>query len=145
MTSSADQLVGRARRVISRIQPAELAAVAEAGGLIVDIRPAGQRAAEGALPGALVVERNVLEWRLDPSGSHQLPEVTGFDQPVVVLCSEGYASSLAAESLHYLGYRRVSDLAGGYQAWRAWVDADRPAVSEDSPGAVGGEHHRASA
>jgi rhodanese-related sulfurtransferase len=145
MTSSADQLVGRARRVIGRIQPAELAAVAAAGGLIVDIRPAGQRAAEGALPGALVVERNELEWRLDPSGSHQLPEVTGFDQPVVVFCSEGYASSLAAESLHYLGYRRASDLAGGYQAWRAWMDGDRPAASEDSPGAVEAEQYHSSA
>jgi rhodanese-related sulfurtransferase len=145
MTSSADQLVARARRVIGRIRPAELAPVAAAGGLIVDIRPAGQRAAEGDLPGALVVERNVLEWRLDPSGSHRLPDVTSFDQPVVVFCSEGYASSLAAESLHFLGYREVSDLAGGYQAWRAWVDADRPAVSDDSPSAVEAEHHRSSA
>jgi rhodanese-related sulfurtransferase len=145
VTSPADQLVARARRVISRIRPVELAAVAAAGGLIVDIRPADQRAAEGALPGALVVERNVLEWRLDPCGSHRLPDVTGFDRPVVVFCSEGYASSLAAESLHYLGYRRVSDLAGGYQAWRAWADADRPAASADQPDAVEAAHDPASA
>lgn len=145
MTSSADQLVARARHLIGRIRPAQLAPAAAAGGLIVDIRPAGQRAAEGGLPGALVVERNVLEWRLDPTGSHRLPDVTGFDQPVVVVCSEGYASSLAAESLHSLGYRRVSDLAGGYRAWRAWVDADRPAVSDENSGAVETEHHRASA
>jgi rhodanese-related sulfurtransferase len=145
VTSPADQLVARARRVINRIGPAEFAEVQEAGGLIVDIRPASQRADEGALPGALVVERNVLEWRLDPSGSHRLPDVTSFDQPVVVFCSEGYASSLAAESLHYLGYRRVSDLAGGYQAWRAWVNAGRPAVSEDSPDAAAVEHDPASA
>jgi rhodanese-related sulfurtransferase len=71
-----------------------------------------------------VVERNVLEWRLDPQGSHRLPEVTGFDKPVVVVCSEGYASSLAADSLAALGYRRVTDLVGGYQAWLAWVQSE---------------------
>ena len=92
------------------------------GGLVVDIRPAAQRADEGALPGALVVERNVLEWRLDPTGTHRLPEVTDHDRPVVVVCSEGYASSLAAESLVDLGYHAAGDLAGGYQAWVAWRD-----------------------
>ena len=89
---------------------------------MVDIRPAAQRAAEGELPGALVVERNVLEWRLDPSGSHRLAEVTDGDRPVVVVCSEGYASSLAAESLLDLGYHAAGDLAGGYLAWSAWHD-----------------------
>jgi rhodanese-related sulfurtransferase len=118
-----------------------LAWVAAIGGLIVDIRPVDQRAIEGTLPGALVVERNVLEWRLDPDGSDRLPDVTDFDQPVVVVCSQGYASSLAAESLHSLGYRRVSDLVGGYQAWRAWVDAD-PQVPDDGGSVVG--HYRSS-
>jgi rhodanese-related sulfurtransferase len=141
MSPSADQLVVRARRHIGRTRPEELGSVAAIGGLIVDIRPAGQRAVEGTLPGALVVERNVLEWCLDPDGSHRLPDVTDFDQPVVVFCSQGYASSLAADSLHSLGYRRVSDLVGGYQAWRAWVDAD-PEVLEDGDSVV--EHHRSS-
>ena len=120
MSPSADDLVARARQHIDRTEPRDLAAITSAGGLVVDIRPAAQRASEGDLPDALVVERNVLEWRLDPDGSHRLPEVTGFDQPVVVVCSAGYASSLAADSLRLLGFRRATDLAGGYQAWLAW-------------------------
>jgi rhodanese-related sulfurtransferase len=120
VTPSADDLVARARRRIGRTEPGELDGVVAAGGLVVDIRPADQRHAEGQLPGALVVERNVLEWRLDPSGTHRLPEATDLERPVVVVCSEGYASSLAAESLADLGYRSVSDLVGGYRAWSAW-------------------------
>ncbi len=125
MSPSADDLVDRARRRIQRIEPEELAAVVAAGGLVVDIRPVAQRADEGDLPGALVIERNVLEWRLDPGGSHRLAEVTDTDRPVVVVCSEGYASSLAAESLADLGYHAAGDLAGGYRAWAAWRDGQR--------------------
>jgi len=120
VSPSVDDLVVRARRRITRTRPEDLAGVVSAGGLVVDIRPAAQRAEEGDLPGALVIERNVLEWRLDPDGSHRVPEATGFDRPVVVVCSEGYASSLAAESLTDLGYRAAGDLAGGYRAWSAW-------------------------
>ncbi len=122
MSLSAEDLVARARRRIQRTEPADLAQVVAAGGLVVDIRPVSQRSCEGELAGAVVVERNVLEWRLDPTGAHRLPEATGFDRPVVVVCSEGYASSLAAESLADLGYRSVSDLVGGYRAWSAWQD-----------------------
>jgi rhodanese-related sulfurtransferase len=93
----------------------------EGGGLVVDTRPAVQRERDGALPGAIVVERNHLEWRLDPAGTHRLAEVTGYDQVVVVVCDEGYASSLAAASLQQLGLHRATDLAGGYQAWRRWA------------------------
>jgi rhodanese-related sulfurtransferase len=125
VTPSADDLVARARRHIHRIDPADLASVAADGGLIVDIRPEAQRTVEGELPGAVVVERNVLEWRLDPAGTHRLPEATGFDRPVVVVCSQGYASSLAADSLRIMGYRNAGDLTGGYQAWRAWAQSDR--------------------
>jgi rhodanese-related sulfurtransferase len=125
VSPSADDLVARARRRIPRTEPEELAAVVAAGGLVIDIRPAAQRADEGELPGAMVIERNVLEWRLDPQGSHRLPETTGLDRPVVVVCSEGYASSLAAESLTDLGYRAAGDLAGGYRAWAAWRDSQR--------------------
>ncbi|HEX3981786.1 MAG TPA: rhodanese-like domain-containing protein [Acidimicrobiales bacterium] len=134
MSPSADDLVDLARRYIERTRPEELAAVSSAGGLIIDIRPQAQREAEGELPGALVVERNVLEWRLDPSGSHRHPHVTGFDQPVVVVCSAGYASSLAAESLATLGYRHASDLAGGYQAWSAWRESSGASVPEVARG-----------
>ena len=120
MNLSVDELVKRARRRIRRVGPEELEDLVAEGGLVVDIRPAEQRRSEGALPGALVVERNVLEWRLDPTSDHRLPEVQGIHQPVVVVCSAGYASSLAAASLADLGFERAADLIGGYQGWRAW-------------------------
>jgi rhodanese-related sulfurtransferase len=128
MSPSPDDLVADARRHIGRTRPEDLDLVARSGGLIVDIRPVGQRSIEGELPGALIVERNVLEWRLDPHGLHRLPDVTGFDQPVVVVCSEGYASSLAAASLHDLGFDRVSDLAGGFRAWSEWARSARAGI-----------------
>jgi rhodanese-related sulfurtransferase len=138
VTRSADDLVDRARLHISRTAPADLAATRAAGGLIVDIRPVAQRAEEGELPGALVVERNVLEWRLDPNGSHRLPEATGFDRPVVLVCSQGYASSLAAYSLRKMGYEQVGDLIGGYLAWREWVtdQGDRGDPGDPGDGAA---------
>ncbi|MGA3149556.1 MAG: rhodanese-like domain-containing protein [Acidimicrobiales bacterium] len=123
MSPSADDLVAEARRRIQRIRPEDLDSVASSGGLVVDIRPNAQRLLEGELPGALVIERNVLEWRLDPNGAHRLPAVTGFDQQVVVVCSEGYASSLAAASLADLGFRHAGDLAGGYCNWSAWAQS----------------------
>jgi rhodanese-related sulfurtransferase len=117
---STDDLLDEARQRITRVEPEELDGLQAEGGLVVDIRPAAQRAAEGDLGFGLIVERNVLEWRFDLTGSHALPEVTGYDQPVVVVCSEGYASSLAADSLRQLGFTRAADLTGGYQAWRRW-------------------------
>jgi len=125
MTVTVDDLLARARRRIRRVGPRELEGVLEGGGLVIDIRPAAQRAQEGELPGALVVERNVLEWRLDPNGDHRLPQVTSRDQPIVIVCSAGYASSLAAASVTDLGYTWIADLAGGYQAWRSWFAALR--------------------
>jgi rhodanese-related sulfurtransferase len=115
-----DELVAEARARIARVRPEDLATVAAAGGLVVDIRPEAQRRSEGALPGAVVVERNVLEWRLDPHGEHRIAEVRGHDQPVVVVCSAGYASSLAAASLVDLGFTRAADLDGGYLGWLDW-------------------------
>ena len=96
MTTRVDDLVRRARRRIDRVQPAQLSSVLAAGGLVVDIRSEAQRRAEGDLDGAVVIERNVLEWRLDPLGEHRLPQVRDHDQWIVIVCSEGYASSLAA-------------------------------------------------
>jgi rhodanese-related sulfurtransferase len=130
VSATADELVAQARLRISRIGPAELKALTAAGGLIVDIRPVAQRAEEGELPGALIIERNVLEWRLDPSGDHRIPQVKGYEQPVVVVCSEGYASSLAADTVRTLGYTHAADLEGGYQAWLAWVAAGSPEIAE---------------
>jgi rhodanese-related sulfurtransferase len=122
MTQRADDLVAEARRRIRRVRPAQLGAVQAAGGLVVDIRPEAQRRAEGELDGAVVVERNVLEWRLDPLGAHRLPQVRDHGQWIVVVCSKGYASSLAAASLADLGFESATDLEGGFQAWRAWSD-----------------------
>jgi rhodanese-related sulfurtransferase len=95
---------------------ADFPALRARGALIVDIRPLGQRRRDGELPGAIVVDRNVLEWRLDPTSPHQIPEVTGAHQEIVVVCDEGYSSSLAALSLQHLGLHRATDLDGGAQA-----------------------------
>ncbi len=114
-----DQLLAEARSRIDRVTPQEAAARIARGALLVDIRPAAQRAAEGEVPGALVVERNVLEWRFDPASDARLPEATGYDVEVVVLCSEGYTSSLAADALRSLGLTRSSDVVGGFRAWVA--------------------------
>jgi rhodanese-related sulfurtransferase len=89
-----------------------------ADAVLVDIRPAAQRASEGSIPGALIVERNVLEWRFDPRSDARLPIADRYDLPVVVFCSEGYTSSLAAASLQDLGLHRATDLDGGFQAWK---------------------------
>ncbi|MGV9990618.1 rhodanese-like domain-containing protein [Streptomyces sp. NPDC003374] len=115
-----DELLERVRQSYERVEASEAHSAARAGeALLVDIRYAALRERDGLIPGALVVERNELEWRLDPRGSHRLPEATGHDLRVVVVCNEGYASSLAAASLHQLGLHRATDLVGGFQAWRA--------------------------
>jgi rhodanese-related sulfurtransferase len=115
-----DELLERVRAGFERIGPEEAYGAARSGeALLVDIRYAALREQDGLIPGALVVERNELEWRLDPQGSHRVPEATGHDVRVVVICNEGYASSLAAASLHQLGLARATDLVGGFQAWKA--------------------------
>lgn len=115
-----DELLERVRAGYTRVEPREAYELAQHGeALLVDIRYAALRERDGLIPGALVVERNELEWRLDPQGSHRAPEATSHDLRVVVICNEGYASSLAAESLRRLGLHRATDLVGGFQAWRA--------------------------
>jgi len=91
----------------------------ESGTLIVDIRPVEQRQRDRDLPGAIVIDRNVLEWRLDPSSEHRIPQVTGYDIRIVVVCNEGYSSSLAAAVLQKLGLHQAVDMIGGFQAWLA--------------------------
>ncbi|MCY1654036.1 rhodanese-like domain-containing protein [Streptomyces sp. NPDC049952] len=114
-----DELLEQVRAAYERVGPEEAATAAAEGALLVDIRYAELRERDGLIPGALVVERNELEWRLDPQGSHRAPQATSHDLRVVVICNEGYASSLAVASLHQLGLHRATDLTGGFQAWRA--------------------------
>jgi rhodanese-related sulfurtransferase len=111
-----DDLLATARARLDRVEPDELDAEREAGALIVDIRPLESRQAEGALDGAIVIDRNVLEWRLDPASDHRIPEITGYDHRIVIVCNEGYQSSLAAATLQDLGLHRATDLVGGYRA-----------------------------
>jgi rhodanese-related sulfurtransferase len=112
------EILDAARARLSRVTALQAAAEAAAGAVLVDIRPAAQRAAEGEIPDALIVERNVLEWRLDPRSDHRLPIAT-YGLRVIVFCSEGYTSSLAAASLLDLGIARATDLEGGFSSWRA--------------------------
>jgi rhodanese-related sulfurtransferase len=112
-----DEILARARARLRRLEPEEAHVAHRRGAPLVDIRPAAQRAASGEIPGALVVERNVLEWRFDPASDARLA-VADHDLAVIVLCSEGYTSSLAAVALHELGVWRATDVIGGYAAWR---------------------------
>ncbi|MDQ1496015.1 MAG: hypothetical protein QOG69_2498 [Actinomycetota bacterium] len=115
---SIGQILESARARLIRVGPEQAAAELAAGAVLIDIRPAGQRAAEGEIPGAVIVERNVLEWRFDPRSDHRLP-IADYDLRAIVFCSEGYTSSLAAASLLDLGVWRATDLDGGFQAWAA--------------------------
>ncbi|ADG96997.1 Rhodanese domain protein [Segniliparus rotundus DSM 44985] len=123
MKRTIDEVLGEARSRLARLEPHELPAALRRGAILVDIRPAAQRAREGELPEALVIERNVLEWRCDPASDARLPQAVDHDVEWVLLCSEGYTSSLAAASLQDLGLWRATDVVGGYQA----VAADRGA------------------
>ena len=130
-----DDVLRRARSGLRRLAPAEAAEAVASGGVLVDIRPAEQRRREGEVPDSLVVERNVLEWRFDPANSAALP-IADHDLQVVVLCSEGYTSSLAAAALQELGVHRATDVEGGFRAWR---DAGLPVA----PGGLLDEWHLA--
>ncbi len=117
---SIDEILSDARERLVRA-PVEqaYAEVSDGAAVLVDIRPAAQRATEGEFAGALVIERNVLEWRFDPQSDARIPEATDYDIRVIVACSEGYTSSLAAAALQDLGLRRATDLVGGFKAWQA--------------------------
>lgn len=116
---SVEEMLAQARSRLRRLTPAQAHDAHAAGALLVDIRPGWQRAEEGEVPGALLVERNHLEWRFDPACDARLPQAAGYDVRVIVFCSEGYTSSLAAASLHALGLHRATDIIGGFRAWRA--------------------------
>jgi rhodanese-related sulfurtransferase len=116
MTSRIDKLLDDARAKLTRLPADEVPAALRRGALLVDIRPQAQRAREGEVPAALVIERNVLEWRCDPTSDAKLPQASGDDVEWLVLCSEGYTSSLAAAALQDLGLHRATDVIGGYHA-----------------------------
>ncbi|HEX3907745.1 MAG TPA: rhodanese-like domain-containing protein [Mycobacteriales bacterium] len=115
---SIEDVLSDARQLIRRLRPREAFDAVAAGAILVDIRPETNRVTEGEIPGALVIDRNVLEWRLDPASDARLP-MASYDAWIVIVCNEGYASSLAAVSLQQLGIYRATDLDGGYRAWRA--------------------------
>jgi rhodanese-related sulfurtransferase len=121
--STIDDVLAEARSGLDRVEPEQLADEVANGAIVVDIRPVEQRERDGDLPGAVVVDRNVLEWRLDPTSPHRLPLASDHDLRIVLVCNEGYGSSLAAKSLQDLGLGRATDLVGGFQAWR---DVVRP-------------------
>lgn len=116
MGSRIDVVLENARTKINRLTADELPAALRRGAILVDIRPAAQRAIEGEVPTALIIERNVLEWRLDPTSDARIPQAVNDDVEWVVLCSEGYTSSLAAATLQDIGLHRATDVVGGYHA-----------------------------
>jgi rhodanese-related sulfurtransferase len=122
--SAIDELLASCRDGMTRVAPEDLATEIAADALVVDTRPSEQRERDGELPGALVIDRNVLEWRLDPGSPHRIAE-TSFDRRVIVVCNEGYSSSLAAHTLRQLGLTNATDLAGGFQAWLRLRPGDR--------------------
>jgi rhodanese-related sulfurtransferase len=114
-----DELLADARTHLQRVDAPAARAAADGGATLIDIRTDAQIAADGAIPGALRIGRNVLEWRLDPACDHRDARAPGLDAAVIVFCDAGYASSFAAVSLQQLGFARATDLDGGFQAWRA--------------------------
>ena len=126
-----DDLVERARARIDRLTPGEARAAMERGAVILDTRTYEQRRADGVIPGATVMNRNVVEWRVDPTSGWEDPAVVARTGPVIVMCDEGFASSLAAATLVDLGIEDAADMIGGYQAWK---EAGLPTEPAPPPG-----------
>ncbi|MFP5363498.1 MAG: rhodanese-like domain-containing protein [Thermoleophilia bacterium] len=114
-----DELLAEARAGLVRVEPNEAQAAIGAGALLIDIRAESQRGADGIVPCAIWFARNVLEWRCDPASDARDDRVGGLDRQIIVMCDEGFQSSLAASTLQQLGFARATDLVGGFQAWRA--------------------------
>jgi rhodanese-related sulfurtransferase len=125
-----ETLLEECRRGLQRLEPEDALRDSGRGGLLVDMRPVEQRTRDGLIPGAIAVDRNVLEWRLDPQSEHRLSCITGHDQQIILICNEGYGSSLAAATLQRLGLRNATDVIGGFQEWAA---RGLPVSSELSP------------
>jgi rhodanese-related sulfurtransferase len=141
-TSAIDRLLAECRRGLDRVRPEDLAAESSAGALVVDTRPVEQRDRDGELPGAVVIDRNVLEWRLDPTSPDRIPEADDSQRRVIIVCNEGYSSSLVASTLQRLGLPNATDLEGGFQALlRPAAAAARGGVA-CGPGGESGPHQR---
>ena len=123
---SIDEILAAARARLDRVEPEALENERIAGAVIVDIRPVEQRSRDGDLPDAIVIDRNVLEWRLDPACEHHIAEVADYDTRIVIVCNEGYQSSLAAALLRDVGLHRTTDLVGGAQAWLRFTAGEQP-------------------
>jgi rhodanese-related sulfurtransferase len=136
---SIEEILADARARLERVTPQQAYAEQSTGSVLVDIRPASLRAAEGEIPGSAVIERNHLEWRLDPASDARLPWVSGYDHRIIVVCSEGFTSSLAAAALLDLGLHNATDMAEGFQGWLAaglpWSAAGSGSVTL-APGAA---------
>jgi rhodanese-related sulfurtransferase len=117
--TTVDDLLADARRGLTRLEPTEALEAIRSGATLIDIRSETQIAHDGVVPEALRIRRNVLEWRLDPDSGHRHPQAPGLEDRVILMCDEGYASSLAAATLQQLGFTQATDLAGGFQGWRA--------------------------
>ena len=125
---TADDLLARARKRLDRVRPVEAASAVAQGAVLVDIRGDAQRERDGLVPDAVVISRNVLEWRCDPASRWRDPRVCDPGRRVIVMCDEGFQSSLAAAALQELGLPLATDLVGGFQAWRA------AGLAVDAPG-----------
>ena len=137
---SIGEILAAARERLVRLTPAEAFAATSGGAVLVDIRPASQRAVDGEIPGSWIIERNHLEWRLDPASSARLPWVARYDHQVIIFCQEGYTSSLAAAALLDLGLSRSTDIIGGFTAWAAAGLPTATAAAHAAALAVGAVH-----
>lgn len=117
--TTTDDLLLQARAGLIRLDPTMALHAARDGAILIDTRPEFQRRADGEIPGAIIIERNHLEWRCDPASPSRIPEATGYDVRWIICCDQGYSSSLAAASLRALGLHGTADVVGGFQAWRA--------------------------
>lgn len=135
---SIDELLAAARSGLCRLDPVQAQAAMRSGATLIDIRSDSQIARDGTIAGSLVIARNVLEWRLDPASAHRHPRAPHLGERVILLCDEGYQSSLAAATLQQLGFAHATDVDGGFQAWRQArlpvVLPEGPAGHRDLPG-----------
>ncbi len=122
-----DELLEESRRRLERVEPEQAFEAMHAGALLIDLRSHDERDRNGVVPGSLHIPRSVLEWRVDPDSAHRNPAVDGLDQRLILFCSEGFSSSLAAATLHELGFENATDIIGGFAAWRAASLPVRPA------------------